>query len=126
MALRAVQEEPEDGENAVHYDSLDDAIEAMDPKFLHCRDFGHLWKPFRANWNETYNYYETILRCTRCRTQRTRIVGPQGQLGGSSYAYAKGYQVKGLGPMTGASRDHLRLASIRHLLPKPRAVSDDS
>ena len=108
-----------------HYADRDSAIESLPAGFLHCRDFGHSWKPYRATWNAQFRYYETTLRCVRCKTQRTRYIGPRGQLAGSKYEYADGYQMTGYGPMTGGDRDHIRLASIMHLLPNKGGTDDE-
>lgn len=108
-----------------HYIDRDTAIEALPAAFLHCRDFGHNWKPYRATWNPQFKYYEASLRCIRCKTQRTRFIGPRGEMAGSKYEYADGYQMSGYGRMTGGERDHIRLASITHLLPKATKADDE-
>lgn len=96
-------------------DRLTQAIAGMEPEHLHCRDFGHGWQPWTAR--RVPGGYESVLRCARCLTVRVRKIGMRGQVLSTSYDYPDGYQVKGLGQLTGTDRDKVRLASLLALLP---------
>jgi hypothetical protein len=89
--------------------------------FLQCRDFGHSWRPYTARWDSGQRAYESQLRCSRCRTIRTRWIGARGEQLGAHYDYADGYTVKGVGRLTGTDRDALRLQSILRVLPEDTA-----
>jgi len=92
------------------------AIETMNLEYVQCRDFGHSWRPFSARWNSVENAYESQLQCSRCSTVRTRWLSTTGQQLQSSYNYADGYAVKGLGRLTGSDRDIVRLTSVLALV----------
>lgn len=88
----------------------------VQPEYLACRDFGHAWQPFTATWNAAERSYFVQLRCARCLTLRARVLDRFGQQISNRYEYAEGYLTKGLGRMTGAQRDALRLASVQRLM----------
>lgn len=92
---------------------LGKAIAELQPEHIQCRDFGHSWRPYHAIWMPKLNYYEAILKCARCGTERMRLIGARGQILGSKYEYADGYTMKGAGRMSTSDRDQVRLASIR-------------
>jgi hypothetical protein len=96
---------------------LHTALGAMRLEHLQCRDFGHAWRPYAAQWLTTERCYESRLRCSRCRTQRVRLIGQNGALVSSHYEYADNYLVKGLGRLDTSDRNELRLASLQHVLP---------
>lgn len=106
-----------------HEFDLDKALEKLDERFLQCRDFGHSWRPFSANWSEQYQSYSSQLRCDRCTTVRTRWLTRTGAMMGGGYDYSEGYLVKGMGRLTGSDRDKVRLRSILNVL-KPTAAND--
>lgn len=91
---------------------LEETLHDMRQDFIQCRDFGHAWRPFTARWMPAERVYHTQLRCSRCRTIRTRYINDHGQQVGHTYAYPDGYQIRGMGRMTGEDRDHLRLESV--------------
>lgn len=95
---------------------LEKQIYSMTIEHVQCRDFGHSWRPFSARLLPGQNMFEQVLRCARCTTVRTRHLGMRGQLLDSSYDYVDGYQMKGLGRMSGTDRDVVRLASVRSIL----------
>lgn len=95
----------------------------MNVDFVQCRDFGHSWRPLSARWLEKQSCYESVLRCTRCGTDRHRWLSSTGTQLSGAYEYADGYLVKGLGRLTGTDRDMVRLASVLAVLPKVAAVS---
>lgn len=98
---------------------LNTAVTNMELDHVQCRDFGHSWRPYTARWLPKYNSYESQLVCTRCKTIRTRFLGRGGQQLESSYDYAEGYLIKGMGRLTGTDRDVIRLASILAVLENP-------
>lgn len=86
--------------------------------FLQCRDFGHAWRPYTANWIAAERAYRTELRCSRCKTIRVRWINNRGEQVGAHYLYTDGYQMQGVGRLTGTDRDQLRLESIHRVLPE--------
>ena len=97
---------------------LDTAIAEMPEAHLHCRDYGHSWRPFTARYVSDQRVYEQVLRCTRCRTRRERLLDGHGQVVSSQYKYAARYVVKGMGRLVGDERGMIRLASIQADLGK--------
>lgn len=88
--------------------------EAMPDRFLECRDMGHNWRRYTADLTtvEGGSVYERTLRCSRCRTLRKQTLSLTGTILSTSYDYADGYQLEGVGRIIGDGRDALRLASI--------------
>lgn len=93
--------------------SLDKAIGAMPETHLHCRDYGHSWRPFTARWVAAQRAYEQSLRCTRCRAQRHRVLDSTGEILNTHYTYPDHYLVQGMGRLTGEDKGYVRLASVR-------------
>jgi hypothetical protein len=87
----------------------------MPDEYVQCRDWGHNWAPYTARPAD-YGCFESVIRCTRCKTKRTRTIGPRGAVLRSDYDYADGYLVAGMGRLTGSDRDMLRLASVLRLI----------
>jgi hypothetical protein len=83
---------------------------------LHCRELGHLWRPWVAQWAQEHEGYERALRCTRCRTERWQIISASGAVVSSHYVYPEGYIHLGLGRIVGEGRDALRLESLTRAL----------
>jgi hypothetical protein len=92
--------------------SVEKAVQGMDVEHLQCRDFGHSWRPFSVQWVNRLNLYEYQLKCMRCTTIRTRWHDRTGAVVSSNYDYVEGYQIHGLGRLSGTDRDVIRLASI--------------
>jgi hypothetical protein len=92
---------------------LDQAIGRMSDAHLHCRDYGHSWRPFAAAYVAAQRAYEQTLRCVRCRTLRHRVLDSHGQVVSSGYTYAEHYLVKGMGRLVGEDRGLIRIASVR-------------
>lgn len=90
------------------------AIAEIPTDYLQCRDFGHAWQPYTARLAGAE--YLSVIRCMRCGTERTRRIGQRGQVLATDYHYADGYQIHGLGRLTGTDRDMLRLASVQRLI----------
>lgn len=108
-----VHQEPE----VIEFD-LDASIREMSRENIECRDLRHSWRPFSARWMARGNYFEDILRCARCGTERVRHIGARGQVLSSHYEYADGYLMTGSGRMTTDMNESLRLASLRTRLVK--------
>ena len=86
--------------------------ENLPDRYLHCRELGHLWRPFTAAWDEGARAYERVLRCSRCRTERHQTLSAYGAVVTNAYHYPDGYQHVGFGRITGDGRDRLRLESL--------------
>lgn len=108
--------------SGVHEVDVEKAVQKMNIEHVQCRDFGHSWRPFSARWMPDENCYESQLRCSRCSTVRTRWLGRHGEQLGGTYNYAEGYTIKGLGRLSGADRDHVRLASLMSVLVEDTAA----
>lgn len=103
--------------------SLAAVIDTMRVEHVQCRDFGHSWRPYTAA-RLRGGGYESTLRCSRCRTLRKRTLGNHGQVLASSYEYPEQYIILGLGRLVGEEKDHLRLASIQHVLVEDTAEDE--
>jgi transposase len=93
-----------------------DAIAGMPDTHLLCRDFGHSWRPWDAQWIPQRRQYQEALLCQRCQTVRRRLLDEYGAQLGQSYTYADGYLVHGVGRLTGDDRNSLRLAGLRAVM----------
>lgn len=69
--------------------------------FLRCRTYGHSWDDFYPDDMRSPSFgWRESLRCTRCTTERHRLIGRHGEVMQSSYYYADGYQMdKGVGKL---------------------------
>lgn len=96
---------------------LDKTLEQMDPEFLTCRDFGHLWEPFGAVWLAKDRCYEQSIRCRRCTCVRYRMLTVTGHIVSGHYNYPDGYQMPpGTGHLTTEDRDAIRIRSIQRTI----------
>lgn len=78
--------------------------------FLRCRTLGHAWK-----WTDVQrNRKELVqgLRCTGCDTTKRQQLTKTGRIVASSYSYAPGHLVKGLGYLDADDRAALRLMAL--------------
>lgn len=89
----------------------------MKTEHVQCRDFGHTWRPYGAQWLPAERCYEERLRCSRCRTVRNRLISQRGELLRSHYEYADNYLIAGFGRFDDSDRCALRLASLELILP---------
>lgn len=96
--------------------SVETAIGDMDESHLMCRDFGHSWRPWTAEFIPQRRQYVEALVCTRCTSVRRRLLDQYGHQLGNAYTYADGYQVHGVGRLTGDDRDAVRLAGLQVVL----------
>jgi len=93
--------------------------EDLPDSFIMCRDMGHTWRPFRARFNPEENGYDRVLRCGRCKTERTQTISMSGLILSGGYSYPEGYQApKGTGRIDGNGRGALRLESTLRLIGK--------
>jgi hypothetical protein len=108
-----------------------DAIAGMSDSHLLCRDFGHSWRPWAAEWIPQRRQYLEALVCVRCETVRRRLLDEYGAQLGQSYTYADGYLVHGVGRLSGDDRNSLRLAGLQVVMraagetPQPHLVKDE-
>ena len=87
--------------------------------FIQCRDMGHTWRPYTAEYDIDVNAYRRVLRCNRCKTKREQYIGLGGLILSGGYTYPEGYQApKGTGRIDGNGRGALRLESTRRLIDK--------
>lgn len=117
---------------AVKGNPVAEALSAMPDSHLLCRDFGHGWRPWSAEWIPQRRQYAEHLVCTRCQTVRTRLLDEWGAQLGQGYTYPEGYLVKGLGRLTGDDRNAVRLAGLRAVMntttgeaPSSQSVTDN-
>lgn len=94
----------------------------MPDTHLLCRDFGHSWRPYTAEWIPQRRQYVEALVCTRCQCVRKRLLDEFGAQLGQSYTYPDGYLVHGIGRLTGDDRNDLRLAGLQAVM---RATGDN-
>lgn len=99
-----------------------DALAAMPDEHLLCRDFGHSWRPWTAEWIPQRRQYVEALVCARCQCVRRRLLDEYGALLGNAYTYPEGYLVHGVGRLTGDDRNDLRLAGLQAVI---RATGDN-
>lgn len=90
--------------------SIDAAIDTLTPEYRQCRDYGHIWTPWRAEWLPRRVGIEQWLRCARCNTHRHRVLSPRGEVQSSSYVYPDGYALTDVGRFSHDDRARLRLA----------------
>lgn len=109
--LKAVDEE-----YAAQLDAIQEFAESLPERFLHCRELGHNWKPWKAAGHADGGF-ERTLRCTRCRTLRVEQLTNRGGKLSSQYKHPDGYlQEAGAGRIVGEGRDVLRLTSLKRLM----------
>lgn len=97
--------------------ALDAWTDSLDDRYLLCRDIGHTWRPFRAGLEESS--YWRVMRCARCKTERSQTLSMSGEIVSGHYDYPDGYLTpKGFGPLYGHHRAHLRLESVLRLIGK--------
>lgn len=103
--LRSVSIEPD----VLH--KVQDYVEAVPDKFLHCRTRQHAWTDHTVT--QYNNAYVVKHRCTRCGCKKVFHVDSAGILIGSNqYEYPEGYALTGIGNLRMEGRGVVRLASI--------------
>lgn len=96
--------------------AVDTFAAGLSNSFLACRELGHMWKPWRAEWSGELRAYERELRCSRCKTFRRQLVNDQGHVLSNNYRYADGYQAKNVENVVRVSRDVFRLEALTRYL----------
>lgn len=97
-------------------ETMNQFIEGQPDTHLQCRDFGHQWRPFRAYALADAVGYRRVLACMRCGAERSQDITLRGSVLSAGYAYPSGYRSpRGMGRMTLAHRDFLRLESTLRL-----------
>lgn len=94
---------------------IEGVLGGMPKVHIHCRDYGHSWAPHTAQ--RIGKGFDQTLKCTRCGTERHRVLDRFGDVVTNSYHYAEGYLVAGLGRLNGTDRGTLRIASIMDSIP---------
>jgi len=85
--------------------------------FLLCRDMGHTWKPYTAEYLTGERQYRRVLRCARCHTERVQFLSITGHIEAGHYVYPDGYAMpKQSGGYTMAVRDLCHLTSVTRLI----------
>lgn len=93
--------------------------EGLPDRYLLCRDMGHRWQPFSARWDEKERAYSRVLRCSRCKTDRTQLLAMNGLILSGHYEYPDGYTAPaGTGRIDQMARGALRLESTLRLIQK--------
>ena len=104
-----------------HQQELQAAMAEMTEEMVECRDIAHSYRKWSTRWIPADREWESQLLCVRCGTIRIRrINGSTGAIVASSYQYAEGYLVKGLGRLDQADRGALRLHSMQFDTDKGR------
>ena len=104
--------------------AFEDWLARADEEMLVCRDLGHWWprysdKETRFQRSRTTQDVYVDQPCLRdCGVTRTRVLGPHGELSGSSnsYSYPENYQFKTPGGTPGVNVGKERKARIRETL----------
>lgn len=96
--------------------SVEDFAAGLPEKHLLCRELGHNWRPWTAEYVKAQRCYERALRCTRCRAERWQTLSRSGEILSSRYVYPDGYVSHGMGRIVGEGRDALRLESLTRLM----------
>lgn len=108
----------------VTHDAVSSWAADLPDSYLQCRDFGHTWRPFRASYDAAENGYRRIMRCGRCKAQRSQLLGLDGSIRSGAYDYADGYtKPAGTGVLDQGGRGTLRLESTLRLIGKDEQAS---
>lgn len=99
--------------------SVETFAASLPARFLECRELGHHWRAWQAQWDREARAYDRELRCSRCKTIRSQLLNESGHVLANRYRYADGYQAKNVESAVRISRDVFRLESLtRYLSPK--------
>lgn len=89
-------------------------IRASATDFVNCRDMMHAWEPYTAE--RTTSGFKRVLVCRRCDAHRFDELDKRGGVIRRHYTYAVGYVAKGIGRMTGDTKNMVRLESLTRML----------
>ena len=98
--------------------SVETFAATLSTNYLACRELGHTWRPWRAEWSGELRAYERELRCSRCKAVRRQIVNDMGHVLSNTYRYPDGYQAKHVEHAVRVSRDVFRLEALTRYLTK--------
>lgn len=85
--------------------------------FLLCRDIGHSWRPYTAEYVAADRQYRRTLRCARCKADRVQRLSTSGHVESTHYEYPDDYLLPtGSGSYDTATRDLVHLESITRLI----------
>jgi hypothetical protein len=88
----------------------------LSDRFLHCRELGHNWRPWTAEYDRKSRTYSRVLKCSGCRTERHQALDSTGTVVGNHYTYSDGYLAKNV--QRGVRRDVFRLEAVLRFLDK--------
>lgn len=100
--------------------NVNQAISKMSYEFMSCRDWGHSWRAYTVDIQNTgrrKTFHETLL-CSRCETRKHRDISTIGEILKTHYTYPAGYLIPGWGRVTKNDRAALRLAIVQILLAR--------
>lgn len=106
---------------------VQDRDDRLKPEFLRCRTWGHVWDTFAPTHlpPPPYGWRESV-RCTRCVTERHRLVDRKGEIMGVKYDYPDGYLlVAGTGRLVRADLRVSLFEELRGRLEQANAISAD-
>ena len=89
-------------------------VQAMDTAHVDCRDLTHAWEPYTAA--KEGGGYKRIVRCPRCGTRRIDLLTRAGGVRRRRYVYPENYLVKGIGQLTGDTKNMMRLEGLKRLM----------
>ena len=96
--------------------SIETFAASLSLSFLACRELGHIWKPWLAQWSSEYRAYERELRCSRCKTTRRQLINEHGHVLSNGYRYRDGYQAKNVDSPVRGNRDVFRLEALTRFI----------
>lgn len=112
-----------DESHGAQLSDVEEFAASLPDKFLHCRELGHLWRPFTAG-RHADGGFERVLRCTRCKTKRQQSLNSRGMIMSNQYIHPEGYLTEGIGRIVGEGRGLLRLESISRVLAPLDEIED--
>lgn len=90
---------------------------SLGARALHCRELGHVWRPWTVTWEGSSRSYFRELRCSSCHTVRSQTLDSTGHVIANSYRYPDGYLATHVETGT-LSRDVFRLESLGRFMEK--------
>lgn len=98
--------------------SVETFASSLSVSFLACRELGHHWKDWNAEWSNEERAWSRVLRCPRCRTERVQVINGLGHVVHNRYRYAEGYQAKNVETGVNRSRDVFRLEALQRFMER--------
>lgn len=80
--------------------------------YLECRDLGHAWKRRSTRWDGSARQFRSTAQCTRCATERVRVMDSTGDRVSTHYSYPDGYAIEGMGNLDRTERSLMRLTLL--------------